>query len=109
MTESTDESSENEHEENGGMPTFVTELNPITQQVGTHVLAALKNDDCVAVLTTIAAGFPTDRVVSVPLNAEQMNEVGIILHEVATEPDGPDDLPCIGFQCRLPDGEEDDT
>ena len=109
MTEPTDETSQNENEESDGMPTFVTELNPITQQVGTHVLAALKSGDCVAVLTTIAAGFPSDRVVSVPLNAEQMNEVGVILHEVASEPDGPDDLPCIGFQCRLPDVEEDQS
>ena len=87
----------------GSNPTLVTELAPITQQVGSHVLNALREEDCVAVLSTIVAGFPTDRVVSVPLNASQMAEVGVILNEVAAEPDGPDDLPCIGFQCRLPE------
>ena len=87
----------------GSNPTLVTELAPITQQVGSHVLNALREEDCVAVLSTIVAGFPTDRVVSVPLNASQMAEVGVILNEVAAEPDGPDDRPCIGFQCRLPE------
>ena len=32
--------------------------------------------------------------------------VGAILNEVAAEPDGPEDRPCIGFQCRLPGAEE---
>jgi hypothetical protein len=84
-------------------PTLVTELAPISQQVGSHVLGALQEDSCVAVISTIVAGFPTDRVVSVPLNASQMAEVGAILNEIAAEPDGPDDLPCIGFQCRIPE------
>ena len=90
-----------------GPPTLVTDLSPITQQVGAHVLNALQQDECVAVISTIVAGFPTDRVVSVPLNSEQMAEVGLILNEIAAEPDGPDDLPCIGFQCRLPGAPED--
>ena len=90
----------------GPNPTLVTELAPITQQIGSHVLNALREEDCVAVLSTIVAGFPTDRVVSVPLNASQMAEVGVILNEVAAEPDGPDDRPCIGFQCRLPGAPE---
>jgi hypothetical protein len=90
-----------------GPPTLITELSPITQQVGSHVLNALQEDNCVAVISTIVPGFPTDRVVSVPLNSSQMAEVGAILNEVADEPDGPDDRPCIGFQCRLP-GQEDE-
>lgn len=96
---------ENNEPEEDALKTFVTDLRPVTEQVGAHVLNALQDDACVAVVTTIATGFPTDRVVSVPLNAEQMHEVGIILNEVAAEPDGPDDLPCIGFQCRLPEVE----
>ena len=92
-------------EQEDALKTFVTDLRPISEQVGAHVLAALQDEECVAVVTTIASGFPTDRVVSVPLNAAQMQDVGIILNEVAAEPDGPEDLPCIGFQCRLPEGE----
>jgi hypothetical protein len=86
-----------------GPPTLVTDLSPITEQVGTHVLNALQEDECVAVISTIVPGFPTDRVVSVPLNSNQMANIGAILNEVVDEPDGPEDRPCIGFQCRLPE------
>ena len=96
------DSSETASPQEDAVKTFVTDLRPISEQVGAHVLRALQDEDCVAVVTTIASGFPTDRVVSVPINAEQMHEVGVILNEVAAEPDGPDELPCIGFQCRLP-------
>ena len=37
---------------------LVTQLAPITEQVGTHVLQALQDAETVAVLTTVVAGFP---------------------------------------------------
>lgn len=86
-----------------GIQPLVTELTPITEQVGDHVLKALQEEECVAVLTTLVGGYPTDRVVSVALNAEQMADVGAILGEVQKEPqDEDEDGVCIGFHCQIP-------
>ena len=84
-----------------GLQPLVTELTPITEQVGDHVLKALQEEECVAVLTTLVGGYPTDRVVSVALNAEQMADVGEILGEVQKE-SGEEEEVCIGFHCHIP-------
>ena len=86
-----------------GLQPLVTELTPITEQVGNHVLTALQEEECVAVLTTLVGGYPTDKVVSVALNAEQMANVGEILGEVQKEPeDADEEAICIGFHCHIP-------
>lgn len=88
---------------NDDTKTLVAKLTPISEQVGAHILSALKKPDCVAILSTIVPGFPADSVVSIPLSAEQMSNVGVILGEVQRGPSTPDQEVCIGFHCELPE------
>jgi hypothetical protein len=92
--------------ENNGTKTLVAKLTPISEQVGTHVLSALKESGCVAVLSTIVPGFPADSVVSIPLSAHQMSNVGVILGEVQRAPSTDEQEVCIGFHCKLPEKDE---
>ena len=85
---------------------LVTQLAPITEQVGTHVLQALQDAETVAVLTTVVAGFPADRVVSLPLTNAQLASVQKLLMQVQAEPapqTEEEEARCIGFQCQIPD------
>lgn len=93
--------------ENIGTKTLVATLTPISEQVGAHILSALKEPGCVAILSTIVAGFPADSVVSIPLSAEQMSNVGAILGEVQRAPIADEQEVCIGFHCKLPEKGED--
>ena len=89
-----------------GLTPLVTQLAPITEQVGTHVLQALQDAETVAVLTTVVAGFPADRVVSLPLTNEQLASVQMLLMQVQAEPapqNAEEESRCIGFQCQIPD------
>jgi hypothetical protein len=94
----------NEPEETGGLQPLVTELLPITDQVGRHVMNALHEPGAVAVLTTIVTGITSDRVVSVALTPEQMAGVQAVLESIEQEDEetAADEHRCIGFQCRLP-------
>ena len=85
---------------------LVTQLAPITEQVGTHVLQALQDAETVAALTTVVAGFPADRVVSLPLTNAQLASVQKLLMQVQAEPapqTEEEEARCIGFQCQIPD------
>ena len=60
----------------------VTEIQSITQQIGGHILTALqKQDDTVAVLTSIVPGLGPDRVVSIPISASQFVQIQAFLHQ----------------------------
>ena len=61
--------------ETEGVPHFVTPLRPIVHQVGEHVLAALEQEETVAVLTTITGSNRGQQVVSIPLTAEHVLQV----------------------------------
>ena len=88
---------------------FVTRLQPIERQVGGNVLAALEAEGSVAVLTTVVAGLRADRVVSVPLDGEQVKDISAILAEAQVDPDEPDqDGPLIGFHAVLKNEEPTD-
>lgn len=103
---SNDDANEISTENNGpgGLEPLVTELLPITDQVGRHVMNALQEPDAVAVLTTIVAGVSSDRVVSVALTPEQMAGVQAVLESIEAEDEeaAADEERCIGFQCRIP-------
>ena len=60
----------------------VTEIQSITQQIGGHILTALqKQDDTVAVLTSIVPGLGPDRVVSIPISGSQFVQIQAFLHK----------------------------
>lgn len=64
-----------------GIKTFVSDLEPISQQVGKHIITALQQPKTAAVLTSIVPGFPTDRIASIPLTAEQMMQIRLLLQQ----------------------------
>ena len=88
---------------------FVTELQPITQQIGTHILTALSEEGTAAVLTSIVPGLGSDRVASVPVSREQLMLIHQILHaqqqKMIEEPTNEEDR-SIGFQIEMPAQEE---
>jgi hypothetical protein len=63
----------------------VTAIRTVERQVGDHIMEALENDDTVAVLTTIVGGVRTDRIVSVPLDAQQAQAVSEVLMAAQAE------------------------
>jgi len=63
----------------------VTDIRTVERQVGDHVMEALEHDETVAVLTTIVGGVRTDRIVSVPLDAEQAHAVSEVLMAAQAE------------------------
>ena len=87
----------------GGLTHFVSELKSIEDQVGQHVIAALKHEGTVAVLTAVlpAAGSAGERIASVPLDQELWTQVQELLMHAGEEK--AQDVPCIGFQCVLQD------
>ena len=68
-----------------GVKTFVSDLSPISQQVGNHIITALKQPNTAAVLTSIVPGFPTDRIASIPLTPAQMVQVRRLLAQEQLE------------------------
>ena len=83
-----------------GTPQFVTNLAPVEQQVGTHVIAALQHAGTVAVLTTVAMGPDGhQRVVSIGLDADKMGDVQRALRDA--DEANRQRVPCIGFHCYL--------
>ena len=67
------------------MKTFISDLQPISQQVGSHIISALQQPNTAAVLTSIVPGFPTDRIVSTPLSPEQMFFIQKVLQQEQIE------------------------
>ncbi len=81
---------------------FITRLQTIERQVGENVLAALESESTVAVLTTVVSGIRADRVVSVPLDGNQVQDISAILAQAQIDPDEPDqDGGTIGFHVVL--------
>jgi hypothetical protein len=83
-----------------GVPHFVTPLHPIANQVGEHVLGALKHEETVAVLTTITGSTHGQQVISVPLSAKHVKQVHSLIEEIH-QSDEPEHVPCVGFHCFL--------
>jgi hypothetical protein len=88
------------NEEQEGIPHLVTNLRPIAHQVGDHVLAALEQDETVAVLTTVTSSRNGQQVVSIPLTSEHVQQVHILIEEIH-ESDDPEQVPCVGFHCLI--------
>lgn len=85
----------------GGIPTFVSEIRSVPQQVGENVVNALQHDQSVGVLSFVQPGpGGTQRIVSVPLDQSAMSEIYRMLDEHAHEEEA-EEVPCIGFQCLL--------
>lgn len=102
-----DEQKDNpEQDEQKTTSRFVTRLRTIERQVGENVLAALENQETVAVLTTIASGLRADRVVSVPLTRDQVENITSILQQAQAEVEDEDEAPSIGFHVVLETEEE---
>ena len=90
---------------------FVTEIQPVTQQVGSHILSALSQQGTAAVLTSIVPGLGVDRVASIPVSQEQLMLIHQILHahqqKAITEPRTEDEEErSIGFQVDVPQHDE---
>ncbi len=87
----------------GGLTHFVSELKSIEDQVGQHVINALKHEGTVAVLTAVLPGAGTsgERIASVPLDQELWIQVQELLTTAGEEQ--ARDVQCIGFQCVLQD------
>jgi len=82
---------------------LVTTLTPVSEQIGQHVMAAFQQPGAVAVLTTVVPGVDADRVVSLALTDEQMDEVRGLIGQIQgeDEAEAEDAERCIGFQCRV--------
>ena len=81
-----------------GLP-IVTEIQPISQQIGTHILSALqREDDTVAVLTSIVAGVGPDRVVSMPISRGQLIQIQAFLQSSQLEEHAEEEERTIGFE-----------
>lgn len=79
---------------------FVTTIKNAEQQVGEHIITALRQDNTVAVLTTAAVGPDgQQRVLSIALNAERLSQVEEVLKQAIEERE-PED-PCVGFHCLV--------
>jgi len=70
---------------NSGPRHHVTDIRTVERQVGDHVMEALEHEETVAVLTTIVGGVRTDRIVSVPLDAQQAQAVSELLMAAQAE------------------------
>ena len=95
-----------ESEEQKGSPTLVTPLSTIATQVGEHVLSAIHNDEeTVAVITTVTGSKTGPQVISIPLNAEHLQQVNVLMNEIHAS-DEPERVPCVGFHCYVESGDE---
>jgi hypothetical protein len=84
---------------------FVTSLAPVEAQVGVNVIRALQQPNTVAVVSTVAMGPDGhQRIVSVGLDAERLEQVQTLLREGNAEEDR--DVPCVGFHCYIDDAPE---
>ena len=99
-TNKNDKNDSNEKQEQEGVPHLVTPLRPIAHQVGEHVLAALKHDETVAVLTTVTSSRNGEQVVSIPLTGEHLQQVHGLIKEIH-ESEEPERIPCVGFHCYI--------
>lgn len=66
----------------GGIVQLVTPIQTFNEQLGAHLSAALQHQGTVAVLTTVVPGIGPERVVSVPLSAQQFHNVQAMLQQM---------------------------
>ena len=90
---------------------FVTELHPIEQQIGGHILSALSQPGTAAVLTSVVPGLGKDRVASIPLNQEQIIRIQAMLQQdqrlaITQERTAEEEERSIGFQVEMPEVSE---
>lgn len=95
---------------------YVTMIRSVERQVGEHVLAALNDDDAVAAITTLVPGVRNDRIVSMPLDRDQIQAIQGILEQARAEAESAvDEEPgrhegFLGFHTILqPDRQHDAT
>ena len=107
MTKTDDEtSSESQPQE---PQTLVTPLTSIQTQVGTHIMQALGQAETVAVITMVTGSSTGQQIVSMPLDADDMNQVQTLLAQVDAN-DEPHTEKCVGFHCDYPlTNQEEDT
>jgi len=67
----------------GSIVQLVTPIQTLNEQLGAHLTGALQRTGTVAVLTSIVPGVGPERVVSVPLSAQQFHAVQSILQQLA--------------------------
>jgi hypothetical protein len=83
------------------LPQFVSPLITLDHQVGAHVIHALKQDNTVAVLTTVMPGpGGTQVIASVGLDAALLGQVHELLEQAQSDQEAG--VPCVGFHCFLP-------
>jgi hypothetical protein len=104
----TKDESKTENSEPEGIPTFVTPIQPIAKQVGDHVMGALSDEKTVAVLTTITGSSAGQQVISIPLTAEHLQQVHILIEDIHVSNE-PERIPCVGFHCLLENNESEDN
>lgn len=84
---------------------LVTQIKTAEHQIGEHILAALQDDDIVAVLTAVVAGTDgSQQIVSAALDPDMLTEVQKLLHNAETK--RKDETPCVGFHCLLKQKDE---
>jgi len=93
------------------LTSFVTDLNPIEQQIGGHILSALSQPGTAAVLTSIVPGLGRDRVASIPLTQQQIIMIQAMLQQdqrlaMTQERDAEEEERSIGFQIEMPESEQ---
>jgi hypothetical protein len=91
-----------------GLDPIVTEIQPITQQIGEHILSALqRDDDSIAVLTSIVPGLGVERVVSIPISKHQFQKIQLFLQQSKIEQmeleknNTPEEERPIGFELPI--------
>lgn len=87
-------------------PAYVTELKSLEQQVGEHIVQALRHDDAAAVLTFVQ---PDDdgrqRMISMPVALTTLQSFQELL--AREEEPAAREVPCIGFHCVVEQREKD--
>ncbi len=79
---------------------LVSKIKNLEQQIGEHVVQALRHPDTVAVLTTVVAG-PTgeQHIISASLNPAAMAQINVLLNQ-ANEQREEEEI-CLGFHCLI--------
>ena len=93
--------------EEEGVPHLVSPIHTIANQVGEHVLSAMKLEETVAVLTTITGSSHGQQVISIPLTAEHVHRVHGLIEEIH-QSNEPERVPCVGFHCYLEEEESEE-
>lgn len=88
-----------------GMVQVITALQSINEQIGGHVAGAFQRPGTAAVLSVVVPGIGPDRIVSVPLDPQQLQAIqGLLATMTNPEQLSEDARRAIGFGRE--DGEE---